>query len=205
MKLFTNARTINKKPLMQMDMTPIVQVRTYATPAKKLSQQIRPTAPPTEVKHGVPRVMWGPAIWYFLHTISEKVIDESFNSIREELIQHILAVCSNLPCPECSNHAMMYMRNIDTSKIRTPEDLRQMLFIFHNDVNKRLGKPQFSYVECQQKYKNANLNNVLTLFFKYFEDSHKTVNMLSNDMFTKRLSRLLKEWLRSNILCFDFN
>ena len=205
MKLFSNTRTINKKPSMQMDMTSVVQVKTYATPAKKLSQQIRHTAPPTEVKHGVPRIMWGPAIWYFFHSIAEKIIDNRFYSIREELITYIKDICANLPCPECSNHATMYMRNIDNSKIRTPEDLRQMLFVFHNSVNQRLGKPQYSYVECREKYKNVNLNNVLIYFFKYFEDSHKTVHMLSNDMFTKRLSKHLKGWLKSNIECFNIN
>lgn len=205
MKLFSNARTINRKKSMQMDMAPIVQSNIYATSAKKLSQQIRPTAPSTEVKHGVPRIMWGPAIWYFFHSIAEKIIDNRFYSIREELINYIKAVCANLPCPECSNHAMMYMRKIDDSKIRTPEDLRQMLFIFHNSVNQRLGKPQYSYVECREKYKNVNLNNAFTYFFKYFEDSHKTVHMLSNDMFTKRLSKQLRGWIKSNIECFDFN
>ena len=37
----------------------------------------------------------------------------------------------------------------------------------------------------------------------YFEDKHKTVHMLSNDMFTQRVSRKIRQWILNNRQHFD--
>ena len=55
-----------------------------------------------------------------------------FNIIRQ--------ICYNLPCPECRKHASNYINKISLHSVKTKEDLIFVLFTFHNDVNRRLGK-----------------------------------------------------------------
>ena len=133
----------------------------------------------------------------------EKVKESSFLLVKSELLEHIFNICVNLPCPSCSTHAKEYLQKIELRKIQTKEHLRLMLLTFHNDVNKRLNKPIFSYQQLNDKYKTMNFNNIINHFFIYFEDKHKTVNMLSNDMYTQRISNNIRNWLSRNYNHFE--
>ena len=133
----------------------------------------------------------------------KKVITNSFILIKTDLISHIRLISSNLPCPNCSVHATQYLNGIDMNKITTKEDLKMMLYLFHENVNNRLRKPKFTYDDLNEKYKNANIPKILYNFFHYFEDKHKSVNMISNDMYVQRLSNNLKKWYSENLHHFD--
>jgi len=87
---------------------------------------------------------------------------------------------------------------VDKDKITNKEDLKLMLLNFHNNVNLRLKKPEYNYQQLNDKYKTANFYHIANSFFYFFEDKHKTVNMLSNDMFTKRVSNNIRNWLDDN-------
>jgi hypothetical protein len=147
--------------------------------------------------------VWGPYIWYMLHGLAEKIKDKSFHDLKNELLEHIFNICVNLPCPSCSTHSREYLQKIDFKKIKTKQELRLMLLDFHNNVNIRLRKPIFSYQQLIDKYKTVNFNNVINNFFLFFEDKHKTVNMLSNDMYTQRLSNNIRNWLSKNYHHFE--
>ena len=67
-----------------------------------------------------------------------------------------------------------------------------------NKENKKLGKQEFSLNELDKKYENANFNSILSSFFHFFEDKHISVLMLSNDMYTQRVSNNMKEWYKNN-------
>jgi hypothetical protein len=123
---------------------------------------------------------WGPPTWIFLHTIAEKVKETSFPLISQQLIQMIVEICNNLPCPECSSHAKVFWNNVNKINIQTKQDLINLLFVFHNNVNKRKNTPQFKY-ENLVKYKNL-IN----------ESFHRKLMMIS-----------LKRWLMKNISHFD--
>lgn len=196
--IFTNNRANNRKNSSQKTNL-ITTVHALPLPKDILQKQ---HIVPVPVKEG-PKLLWGPAIWYLFHTMTEKVHIGSFKVIRNDLISIIKKVCGNLPCPSCTMHAVQYLNKIDMNKIQSKDDLKQMLFIFHNDVNKRTGKPEYSYNDLNQKYPKGNLREIITVFFKYFEDKHKTVNMLSNDMYTMRVSKELREWFTANIHHFD--
>lgn len=198
--LFTNSRSIGKQNnnnnnnnnnnlLLYSTHNPRNIIHKVSKPAPK------PAPKPVPIG---PKLLWGPAIWYMLHTTAEKIKEESFKSLKGVLLKHIYSICSNLPCPTCSTHAVQYLKKVDLNKIHTKEDLKKMLFLFHNDVNKRLGKQEFTYLELNEKYSKCNYSNVLNVFFKYFQDKHKTVNMLSNDMYTQRISNKILEWILNN-------
>ena len=81
--------------------------------------------------------------------------------------------------------------------------MRLLLLDFHNNVNARLNKPIFSYQQLVDKYKTANLNKIINNFFVFFEEKHKVVNMLSNDMYTQRISNNIRNWLSENYDHFE--
>ena len=79
----------------------------------------------------------------------------------------IKEICASLPCPYCKQHAVSYVNSISISEINTKNKLINRLFVFHNDVNVKTGKPKKNDVVLY-KYKSANLNKILELFKSRF-------------------------------------
>lgn len=146
---------------------------------------------------------WGAAIWYFFHILAEKVKKDDFKLIKQELFNMVTNICSNLPCPDCSNHAKKYVSNIDINAIKTKEDFKIMFLDFHNYVNKRKNKPIFTYDELNEKYSKGNINKIIPVFFQYFE-SIKIANLLmANKIYTSRIASNIRNWLSQNLHHFD--
>lgn len=150
----------------------------------------------------VGKVKWGPAVWYFLHTVSVKIKDEMFSSIRLELLSHIYAICTNLPCPDCSNHAKAYLDSINFNTIQTKNDLKKMLWTFHNSVNQRKGYPFFTFDQVDETYLKAVTNNIFVYFIAHFSDRNRSLKLLPTDLHRSRLCNSLKIWLNANINAF---
>ena len=199
--IFSNSRTINKNKNTK-DMVFIVPynkpiARNIQQPAIVKQITERPTNNNGKIKS------WGPHIWYMLHGLAEKIKSSSYSMLKNELIEHIYNICLNLPCPSCSSHSKEYLQKVDFKKLQTKDDLRLLLLDFHNNVNARLNKPIFSYQQLVDKYKTANLNKIINNFFVFFEEKHKVVNMLSNDMYTQRISNNIRNWLSENYDHFE--
>ena len=96
---------------------------------------------------------WGPCTWYLFHTLAEKVKEETFPTLKNGLITIIKRICSNLPCPSCAEHARQKMESLNVNNIRSKHDLKLMLLSFHNDVNRRLNRPEFTEQQLNEKYK----------------------------------------------------
>ena len=81
----------------------------------------------------VSKSVWGPCVWYLFHTLAYKAVPEDFPKIKTELIQYIQRICSNLPCPECTQHATIYMtqNSRKIAAIQTKEQLQYFLIDFH--------------------------------------------------------------------------
>jgi hypothetical protein len=149
------------------------------------------------------KMKWGEPTWYLFHTLAEKVKEEYFHTIRYELLNTIVIICKNLPCPDCANHATEYMKKVDFNSIRTKQDLKLMLFQFHNVVNQKKQFPLFSINELDSKYSNANLVNIIQLFMFHFQDKHHSIRMIANDLYRSRIAEQLKIWFNNNICYFD--
>lgn len=146
---------------------------------------------------------WGEPTWFLLHTLAEKIKSDKFMIIRSELLDAIYSICTNLPCPDCAAHAKIYLDSINFKLIKSKEDLKRILFDFHNFVNNKKGYTIFAFEELNNKYKNAVTINIIHNFIFYFEDKHSSPRMISNDMYRKRISNNLKIWFDKNIQYFD--
>jgi hypothetical protein len=197
----SNVRNVNTKTNND-SVQNIFQMRRF------FPQQMKPiTETKNEIIQDEPekkRMIWGPAIWFLFHTLAEKIKVESFSSIRSELLNNIYAISVNLPCPVCATHAKEYLDKINFNTIQTKEQLKMLLFHFHNDVNKRKNFPQFSRDELDEKYSKANTVNIIHNFMYHFQDRIRSPKLIANDLQRQRIALLLKEWFTNNINHFEF-
>ena len=149
------------------------------------------------------RMIWGEPTWFFLHTVAEKVKSESFAIVRSDLLKHIYNVCTNLPCPFCAKHAKMHLDSINFNRISTKDELKMMLYTFHNVVNAKKNYPIFPVEELDAKYSLANTRNIFTHFIIHFNDTYRAPGMIADDLFRKQLSKALIEWFNQNNIHFD--
>ena len=150
------------------------------------------------------KMKWGEPIWYFFHTIAEKVKEDMFPIIRVELLANIYSICANLPCPKCTKHAMEYMSKVNFDSISTKEDLKIFLFNFHNEVNKRKDLPIFQLIELNAKYPTAKTLSIFQNFFTEYSKIDFNINLLSENTNRRILIPKLKRWFNMNINSFNF-
>ena len=110
---------------------------------------------------------WGPPTWIFIHTLAEKIKDESFPIVGQHVIMSIIQICNHLPCPECAQHAKEFWSKVKISSIKTKTDLINVLFVFHNTVSKRKGLRPFKY-ESLKYYQSRNVIETYNAFSKTF-------------------------------------
>ena len=158
---------------------------------------------PEPIKPEQTKMVWGEPIWYLFHTLAEKVKVDAFTSIRSELLNNIFAISTHLPCPICSDHAKEYLGKINFNIITKKDDLKNMLFEFHNVVNKRKGYPIFSKSELDEKYSKANTINIIKNFMIHFKDKHRSPKLMADDLQRSRIASTLKDWFERNIIYFD--
>jgi hypothetical protein len=202
MKFFSNQTIANSTPPMVQNNTLVMPIRTRMIRNIGQPQQIPPqVAIPTE--QVAKKVKWGEPTWFLFHTLSVKVKESDFQRIRIDLLNNIYGICINLPCPDCANHAKTYLDNINFNTIQTKEDLKRMLFVFHNEVNKRKGYPEFPYDKLDEKYSLAITTNIIRNFMVHFTDRNRSIKLLATDLHRIQLSESLKKWFNANIQCFD--
>lgn len=143
---------------------------------------------------------WGPPIWTLFHTLAEKMREDKFSQIGIPLFHMIRKICTNLPCPDCSQHATQFFSRINMSLIRSKANLRHLLFFFHNQVNKRKNKPPFVF---------DNLNNYsrvpLLIAYRNFLSVYKTkgnMKLLADNFQRTIIIKEFDAFLRANSDCF---
>jgi hypothetical protein len=146
---------------------------------------------------------WGEPTWFLFHTLAEKVKEDMFAQIRVDLLNIIYTICNNLPCPDCANHATEYLNKINFKSIRTKEQLKNLLYVFHNEVNARKGYPLFPRSELDEKYSKSITVRIVQNFMVHFEDKYTSIRMIARDMYRNRISIQLKQWFNSNIHLFS--
>jgi len=140
-----------------------------------------------------PPTFWGPPIWTLLHTIAANLKEENFFIVSRQFIVLVKQLCSNLPCPDCSAHATAFLSRVNFSHIKTKYDLEQLLYVFHNVVNKRKNKPMFNTQDLEI-YKNVNIVTA----FKNFLMVYKTkgnMKLLADNFQRQVIVNELRKWL----------
>ena len=130
--------------------------------------------------------VWGNNIWYLFHTLAEKIQEDKYIQQKNNLFKVLEIICRNLPCPDCADHAVETIKKINIKNINSKESFKQLIFEFHNRVNQRLKKPEFSFDELNSKYKNANLSAILHNFYIIYNVSVYNEKLLANS-FHKQL------------------
>ena len=148
------------------------------------------------------KMSWGEPTWALFHVLAEKVKDEDFSAIRVELLEVIYMICANLPCPDCANHAAMYLNDIRYKNIQTKEQLKHMLWTFHNVVNKKKNFPLFPRDQLETKYAAYPLIPTLYAFMVKFQDKHRSIRMISDDFHRSKIAVKLKRWFNDRISSF---
>lgn len=144
---------------------------------------------------------WGPNIWLFFHTLAEKVKEDKYAEHKYQIIGLMKNICRALPCPDCTNHASTFWSKVNNDGIKTKDDLRNLLLIFHNQVNLRNKKPLFKK-ESLIIYKKYSLVYAYNQFVSVY---HTRGNFkLMNDNFQRNMIiKQTKDWLMKNINIFE--
>jgi hypothetical protein len=150
----------------------------------------------------VAKSVWGPAIWYFFHTLSYKLKPNHFNELKDQLINHFISICHNLPCPECAEHAKQELKHLDKSKITNKKELCMYFINFHNKVNIRNKKKIFTFDEFMSKYKDAVTRNITSNFFITLSKPDHNVKLMTNSFHRSSVMLDLKKWLTNNFSKF---
>ena len=145
------------------------------------------------------RMKWGNPIWTFFHVLSMKIKEESFPVVRVEILNIISNICHNLPCPDCATHATEYLNKNGFMNIRSKNELKSFLFMFHNFVNNRKHMPVLSHLELDPLYENKHFGFVFRTFLEHFKDKHKSIRMIADDFHRERMAQFITTWFQQNI------
>jgi len=144
---------------------------------------------------------WGPPTWIFLHTLAEKIKEDSYPTIGRQLIINIIHICGLLPCPECSDHAKKFWSNVTINNVKNKRDLIDLLYVFHNTVNQRKRIKPFPYDDLQN-YKTKSVIEIYNTFVKHF-NTRGNMNLLTESFHRSRLLANLRQWMIANINHFE--
>ena len=187
MMFTTNRRHIPMKSIHVPSKVSVVVAQTYEEQVAKIQDG--------------KKVKWGEPFWNLFHVLAEHIKESEFSRLRAGLLNLIYLICSNLPCPDCTNHAVHYLNGINFNTIRNKEDLKIMMFNFHNAVNARKGYPIYP-IDKMDKYKMANVVVVINTFMSHFLAKNKSFHLIADDMQRRQISVSVKEWFQTNIGAF---
>ena len=95
------------------------------------------------------------------------------------------------------------MSGINFNTITTKEQLKQLLFVFHNSVNERKNFTLFSKIELDEKYSKSNTVAIIQNFLQHFQNKSYNIKFIADDLQRKQLMNHLKEWFTNNIQHFN--
>lgn len=144
---------------------------------------------------------WGPSTWVFMHTLAAKIKDSNFPVIGSSLILLLIQISNNLPCPECAQHAKEFWSKVKTANIKNKTDLINLLFVFHNMVNKRKGIRPFIYGNLEY-YNTKNVIDTYNIFARNF-NTKGNMNLINESFHRSMMLSSLRTWLLTNIIYFD--
>jgi len=112
-----------------------------------------------EVKSSEPTV-WGPISWHFLHTMSVNFPLMPNPKHQEGCRKFMEGLPYMLPCGDCGRHLQQTFSEdpghlIDACSSR--DKLAAFVVAIHNDVNSKLGKPQWEVNAAQEQYGSTRM------------------------------------------------
>jgi len=144
--------------------------------------------------------VWGPATWTLFHVLAEKVNEFVYPRIAGQLFDVIKRICSALPCPECAQDATIFLSKVRLHELRSKNDFKNMIYMFHNYVNAKKRKPLFNYVNLEI-YKRYNIVSVFNRFISVYH-TKGNMRLLAESFQRQLIIKNIREWFSRNIYCF---
>lgn len=101
----------------------------------------------------IPKNSWGSYLWGFIHTIT--IIDfENNKEYNDKTKEQLVNIRDCIPCYKCKNLYKEYLEKLDNL------DMTKSLVLFywsvdlHNEVNKKLNKPEWTYHQALNEWAN---------------------------------------------------
>jgi len=139
--------------------------------------------------------VWGPPVWRLFHCMAEHIREEKFSEFKQPIFTIIKQICAFLPCPDCSKHATEFFRRVEISKIIKKQDFRNLLYIFHNMVNKRLRRPMF-YVLHLNQYSKIPIYYALNIFLETFH-TRGNMNLLTESFHRGMVVKNIRQFFQT--------
>jgi len=143
--------------------------------------------------------VWGPATWTLFHVLAEKVNQVVYPRIAGQLFDVIRRICSALPCPECAQDATIFLSKVKLHELRSKNDFKNMIYMFHNYVNSKKRKPLYNYANLEI-YKRYNIVSVFNRFISVYH-TKGNMRLLSESFQRQLIVRSVREWFSRNV-CF---
>ena len=151
------------------------------------------------------KMLWGVSTWRLFHTMAARIREESYPHLKGELLAVVKQICYNLPCPDCARHATRFMNGVNLATLPNKTVFISMLFQFHNSVNARLGKQQYT-LEDLKVYNKRNLGidlqNFLTFYARRYNGTLQA-GIQSTELIRRRIAISVRAWLQKNWLHFN--
>ena len=144
---------------------------------------------------------WGNACWYLFHTLAYKLKEEYTKEV-PKILDHIIAICANLPCPDCSKHAIETLTRLNKNAIKSRESLINAMFQFHNIVNKRTGNQQFSREEHDKLYSRASFYAIYNNFWSVMLINARGERAMMYNLARKNALLNLDKYIKQNVHIF---
>lgn len=98
------------------------------------------------------RVDWRPSMWKLLHSLA--AVSDPRLGKDDPFWVFYAAMPKLIPCSTCRNEwiAMSKRTPIERFMSRPAEDVLRMTVDMHNEVNRRLGKPEVSFEDAKKLY-----------------------------------------------------
>ena len=147
-----------------------------------------------------PPEVWGPAVWTLFHTLGEKINEEAYPYVSNELFKLIVRICKFLPCPECSADASSFLAKIKVSELKTKTDFKNTFYLFHNYVNLKKRKRLFNYASLNV-YNKYRLVDVVNNFIANYH-TKGNMRMLTESFQRQFVVKDFKNWFTRSIQAF---
>lgn len=149
------------------------------------------------------KAIWGPCTWKVLHVLTIKIKDTVFEKEKDGLLQLIHSICANLPCPQCSSHAVGLIQKYKLKYVKTKAQLIQLIYKLHNEVNKRTKKKEYKYEDVIPTYTALNTKELLNDFYMKFISMNFGEKMMLYSFRRKLFLQNFKKYFKEHLDCFD--